>query len=33
MRINYAFAEGLDVIDRLVDEYAAEHDVQNEPVA
>ena len=33
VRINYAFAEGMDVVDRLVDEYATEHDVQNEPVA
>jgi ferredoxin len=33
VRINYAFAEGMDVVDRLVDEYAVEHDVQNEPVA
>jgi NAD-dependent dihydropyrimidine dehydrogenase PreA subunit len=33
VRINYAFADGMDVVDRLVEEYAAEHDVQNEPVA
>jgi ferredoxin len=33
VRINYAFAEGMDVVDRLVEDYAAEHDVQNEPVA
>ena len=33
VRINYAFADRMDVVDRLVEEYAAEHDVQNEPVA
>jgi NAD-dependent dihydropyrimidine dehydrogenase PreA subunit len=33
VRINYAFAEGMDVVDGLVEEYAAEHDVRNEPVA
>ena len=33
VRINYAFADGMDVVDRLVEEYATEHDVQNEPVA
>ena len=33
VRINYAFADGMDVVDELVDEYALEHDVQNEPVA
>jgi hypothetical protein len=30
--INYAYGEGEDVVDRLVDEYAAEHDVQNPPL-
>ena len=33
VRINYAVPDGMDVVDRLVDEYATEHDVQNEPVA
>jgi ferredoxin len=29
VKINYAFPEGADVINTLVDEYATEHDVQN----
>jgi ferredoxin len=29
VRINYAYGEGFDVVNRLVDEYATEHDVQN----
>ena len=33
VRINYAFADGMDVVNELVDEYALEHDLQNEPVA
>ena len=33
VRINYAFADGMDVVDELVEAYATEHDVQNEPVA
>jgi ferredoxin len=33
VRSNYAFADGLDVVDELVEAYATEHDVQNEPVA
>jgi len=33
VRINYAFADGMDVVDELVEDYATEHDVQNEPVA
>ena len=32
VKINYAFPEGADVINTLVDEYAAEHDVQNPPL-
>jgi ferredoxin len=31
--INYAFADGMDAVDELVEAYAIEHDVQNEPVA
>jgi len=33
VRINYAFPEGAAVIDQLVDAYATEHDVHNEPIA
>ena len=29
VRINYAFPEGFDVINALVDAYATEHNVQN----
>ena len=32
VKINYAFPEGADVINPLVDEYAAEHNVQNPPL-
>ena len=32
VKINYAFPEGAAVIDALVDEYATEHNVQNEPL-
>ena len=32
VRINYAYGEGFDVVDKLVDEYATEHNVQNEPI-
>jgi ferredoxin len=32
VRINYAFNEGLDVVNKLADEYATEHDVQNAPL-
>ena len=32
VKINYAFPEGASVIDALVDEYATEHNVQNEPL-
>ncbi|MDP9231733.1 MAG: hypothetical protein M3O73_03085, partial [Actinomycetota bacterium] len=32
VKINYAYAEGADVINKLVDEYADEHDVQNPPL-
>ena len=33
VKINYAFPDGATVIDALVDEYATEHNVQNEPLA
>ena len=33
VRINYAFPEGMAVVDELVEEYATEHEVHNEPVA
>ena len=33
VRINYAFADGMDVVDELVEAYATEHEVQNESVA
>jgi NAD-dependent dihydropyrimidine dehydrogenase PreA subunit len=32
VRINYAFNEGLAAVDPLVDAYATEHNVQNEPL-
>ena len=32
VKINYAFPEGAAVIDPLVQEYADEHNVQNEPL-
>ena len=32
VKINYAFPEGATVIDALVDSYATEHNVQNEPL-
>jgi NAD-dependent dihydropyrimidine dehydrogenase PreA subunit len=32
VKINYAFPDGADVINRLVDEYATEHNVQNPPL-
>jgi NAD-dependent dihydropyrimidine dehydrogenase PreA subunit len=30
--INYAYGEGLDVVNKLTDEYATEHNVQNPPL-
>ena len=33
VKINYAYGEGMDVVNRLTDEYATEHNVQNEPIA
>ena len=32
VRINYAYGEGMDVVNQLVDAYATEHDVQNPPL-
>ena len=32
VKINYAYDEGMDVINQLVDEYATEHNVQNPPL-
>src|SRR5438128_1922589 len=32
VKINYAFSEGAAVIDKLVDDYATEHNVQNPPL-
>ena len=32
MKINYAFPDGAAAINPLVDQYATEHDVHNEPL-
>jgi NAD-dependent dihydropyrimidine dehydrogenase PreA subunit len=32
IKINYAYGEGIDVVNKLTDEYAEEHDVQNPPL-
>jgi len=32
VKINYAYPEGADVINKLTTEYATEHNVQNEPL-
>ena len=32
VKVNYAYDEGMDVINKLVDEYATEHNVQNPPL-
>jgi hypothetical protein len=32
VKINYAYSEGADVINPLVQQYADEHDVQNLPL-
>jgi NAD-dependent dihydropyrimidine dehydrogenase PreA subunit len=32
VRINYAYGEGLDVVNKLTEEYATEHNVQNPPL-
>ena len=33
IRVNYAYGEGFDVVNSLVDQYATEHSVQNPPLA
>ena len=32
IKINYAFQDGFDAVNKLTDEYATEHNVQNEPL-
>ena len=32
VRINYAYSDGMDVVDSLTEEYATEHNVQNPPL-
>jgi NAD-dependent dihydropyrimidine dehydrogenase PreA subunit len=32
VRINYAYGEGMEVVNKLTDEYATEHNVQNPPL-
>ena len=32
VRINAAYAEGMDTVNTLVDQYATEHNVQNQPL-
>ena len=32
VKINYAYSEGMDVVNKLTDEYATEHNVKNEPI-
>jgi len=32
VKINYAYGEGIDVVNKLTDEYATEHNVQNPPL-
>ena len=32
VKINYAYGEGMDVVNQLTDAYATEHNVQNEPL-
>jgi ferredoxin len=32
VKINYAFSDGMDAVNKLTDEYATEHNVQNEPI-
>jgi NAD-dependent dihydropyrimidine dehydrogenase PreA subunit len=32
VKINYAYTDGMDVVDKLTDEYATEHNVQNPPL-
>ena len=32
VKINYAYDQGFDVVNQLTNEYATEHNVQNEPL-
>ena len=32
VKINYAYGDGAEVINKLTDEYATEHNVQNPPL-
>jgi hypothetical protein len=32
VRINYAYGEGMPVVDKLTEDYATEHNVQNPPL-
>jgi len=32
VKINAAFLEGFDVVNKLTNDYATEHNVQNEPI-
>ena len=32
VKINYAYGEGADVVNKLTDEYATEHNVKNPPL-
>src|SRR3981081_4698952 len=32
VKINYAYSDGMDVVNQLVDAYATEHNVQNKPL-
>ena len=32
VKINYAFQDGFDVVNKFTDEYATEHNVKNEPI-
>ena len=32
VRINAAYGEGMDTVNTLTDQYATEHNVQNEPI-
>jgi NAD-dependent dihydropyrimidine dehydrogenase PreA subunit len=32
VKINYAYSDGMNIVDTLTDEYATEHNVQNEPI-
>jgi NAD-dependent dihydropyrimidine dehydrogenase PreA subunit len=32
IKINYAYGDGMEVVDKLTDEYATEHNVQNPPL-